>query len=360
MKKIIALLIAVIVCCSMMVMPTSAAVPTALTIKETKTAPNVNDKGVIDAAYGSPIFDYRATDLTPGDGDLHPKTQAECAVVNDAISVMRNVGYATYDDKYFYMACVLTDLAPFATSNSAEPWKSTGVQLLLFVNTERSWTTFAYEGTNKVGVYDDNKDRSVLNPDYVTASFYERSKTEYVLEFKIAWEGFPEVESLADVNELKMGVVQTSMASACANNDDGNGNPIYASAPYTCSAFANAYELKYEKALPVTMVSANGNTNNGGSSTVTSTITSTITTPAESDSTNAPSDGTAVDVGGSSDQTVGATESENGDQTTTVVQEGEKDWTMIIILAAVAGVIIIGGAVAIILLNKKPSGYSKE
>ena len=363
MKKIIALLIAVIVCYSMMVMPTSAAVPTALTIKETKTAPNVNDKGVIDAAYGNPIFDYRATDLTPGDGDLHPKTKEECAVVNDAISVMRNVGYATYDDKYFYMACVLTDLAPKASPNSAAPWQSTGIQLLLFVNTERSWTTFAYEGTNKVGVFDDNKGRSVLDPDFVTASFYERSKTEYVLEFKIAWEGFPEVDSLADVNELKMGVVQTSMASACANNKTPDGTPIYEAAPYTCSAFANAYELKYEKALPITMVPANGNSNNngGGSSTVTSTITSTITTPAESDSTSAPSQGTAVDVGGSSDQTIGATESEKeDDQTTTVVQEGKKDFTMIIILAAIAGVIIIGGAVAIILLNKKPSTDSKE
>jgi len=363
MKKIIALLVAVIVCCSMMVIPTFAAVPTALTIKETKTAPNVNDKGVIDAAYGSPIFDYKATDLTPGDGDLHPKTQAECAVVNDAISVMRNVGYATYDNKYFYMACVLTDLAPKASPNSAAPWQSTGIQLLLFVNTERSWTTFAYEGTNKVGIFDDNKNRSCLKPEYVTASFYERSKTEYVLEFKIAWEGFPDVDSLADVKELKMGVVQTSMASACKNNivvEDGVEKKIYENAPYTCSAFANAYELKYEKALPITMVSANGSSNNGGSSTVTSTITSTITTPGESDSTSAPSEGTAVDIGGSSSETTSTESSENNDQTTTVVQEGEKDWTMIIILAAVAGVIIIGGAVAIILLNKKPSTDSKE
>lgn len=350
MKKVITLLLAVIVCCSMIAIPTSAAVPTSLTIKETKTAPNVSDNGVIDAAYGSPIFDYKATDLTPGDGNIHPKTKEECAAVNDVISVMRNVGYATYDDKYFYMACVLTDLAPKASPNSAAPWQSTGIQLLLFVNENRSWTTFAYEGTNRVGVFDDNKDRSVLDPDYVTATFYERSKTEYVLEFKIAWEGFPQVSSLKDVDELKMGVVQTSMASS----HDGS---VYTDAPYVCSAFGRAYELKYEYALPITMVSAGGssNSNNGGSSAVTSTITSTITTPAESDSTSAPTDGTAVDIGTGSSETTGTTESKDeGDNTTIVTVEGERDWTPIIIIAIIALVLIIGGAVAIILLNKKP------
>ena len=354
MKKIIPLLLAVIVCCSMMVIPTSAAIPTALTIKETKTAPNVNDKGVIDAVYGNPIFSYKATDIKVGETNLYPRTPEECAQVQDAINVMSNTGYATYDDKYFYMACVLKDLAPKASPNSAAPWQSTGIQLLLFVNTERSWTTFAYEGTNKVGVFDDNKGRSVLDPDFVTASFYERSQTEYVLEFKIAREGFPEIDGLADVQELKMGVVQTSMADTTV---DAN---VKKDGAYTCAAFGEAYELKYEKALPVTMVSANGSSNNGGSSTVTSTITSTITTPGESDSTSAPSEGTAVDIGGSSSETTSTESSENSDQTTTVVQEGEKDWTMIIILAAVAGVIIIGGAVAIILLNKKPSTDSKE
>ncbi len=465
MKKFIALLVAVILVCSMMTFTTSAAIPTELTITETKTAPNINDGGVIDAAYGEKVFDLKASELPKDSGNLYPSKmegrdgeKLDDPKVQAAIKVMRNIGYMTYDKDNLYILCDVTDIAPKASSNSAQPWKSTNLQLTMFVNEELSFPTIAYEGKNKVNVWNDP--RSVLDFELVEATFTEKSKTHYIYEIKIPWEAFPEVESADDVWYFRMGIVQTSMA-----ND------------YVCSAFGEAYFLQAPKCIPVTLAKANESGNNTSSessseqnNTTSSTVSNNNTNTSSADkpsnnnssatsstdknentssaakpennnstttstnnnatssadkpvtnnsattstdnkgetssnngttstgkqentsssdnnqntgatsstestqdtssvasqgqasgeqgSANAPTTGTDIVTDGSTNSET-ATESGTG-ETTTIVEESERDWTPIIIIAIVAVVIIAGGAVAIIMLNKKPSAESNN
>lgn len=239
MKKILVLFTAAMLLFSTLSFAASAAVPTELNIYKTKTAPNINDSGKIEAVYGEKVFDIKASELSKDDQNLYPNTQREPHMledkgVKDAIKVMRNIGYMTYDDDNLYIACEVTDVAPKAASNSAEPWRSTNLQLVMFVNEELSFITVAYEGTNKVGVVNDR--RSVMDYELVEATFFEKSKTNYVYEIKIPWESFPEVTCADDVWYFKMGVVQSSMA---------NG--------YVCAAFGEAYFLQAPKCVNVSL-----------------------------------------------------------------------------------------------------------
>ena len=427
MKKILVLFTAAMLLFSTLSFTASAAVPTELNIYKTKTAPNINDSGKIEAVYGEKVFDIKASELSKDDQNLYPNTQREPHMledkgVKDAIKVMRNIGYMTYDDDNLYIACEVTDVAPKAASNSAEPWRSTNLQLVMFVNEELSFITVAYEGTNKVGVVNDR--RSVMDYELVEATFFEKSKTNYVYEIKIPWESFPEVTCADDVWYFKMGVVQSSMA---------NG--------YVCAAFGEAYFLQAPKCVTVNLKglktdasqntsskeetdkdddknntsssnkdddknskpsnntsSSNKNDNedknasdktesqnkpsNDSSKTESSSVNNssavdnsdkndkptdnkdTASEDKKDDSANkqedvdAPEQGT--DIVTSESDNAGETIGESGEATTTVVQEeAEKDWTPIIIIAVVAVVIIAGGAVAIVLLNKKPKEDKK-
>ena len=381
MKKIIALLTVVIIVFSAMSFSVSAAVPTELTITETKTAPNIKDGGVIDKAYGNKVFDIKGSDHSLDSQNLYPnKTREphllEEKLVKDAIAAMRNIGYMTYDKDNLYIACEVTDIAPKAASNNSEYWKSTNLQLVIFLNQELNFPTIAYEGKNKVKVWGD--ERSVLDYELVEATFTEKSQTKYIYEIKIPWNAFPEVSSVDDVEEIKMGIVQSSMA---------NG--------YVCSAFGEAYHLKYDKCIPVTLAKAgntssndkkpttskqettsskqettsskdtvskdNANNNtvsqNNPSSTPSTDNTDKNTASNKVDSSvNAPTTGTDIVTDGAETTSSQAPTESAGEGTTTVItEEGEKDWTPIIIIGIVAVVIIAGGVVAIILMNKKPS-----
>jgi len=380
MKKIIALLTVVIIVFSAMSFSVSAAVPTELTITETKTAPNIKDGGVIDKAYGNKVFDIKGSDHSLDSQNLYPnKTREphllEEKLVKDAIAAMRNIGYMTYDKDNLYIACEVTDIAPKAASNNSEYWKSTNLQLVIFLNQELNFPTIAYEGKNKVKVWGD--ERSVLDYELVEATFTEKSQTKYIYEIKIPWNAFPEVSSVDDVEEIKMGIVQSSMA---------NG--------YVCSAFGEAYHLKYDKCIPVTLAKA-GNTSSNDKKPTTSkqeTTSSKQETTSSKDtvskdnanntvsqnnpsstpstdntdkntasnkvdsSANAPTTGTDIVTDGAETTSSQAPTESAGEGTTTVItEEGEKDWTPIIIIGIVAVVIIAGGVVAIILMNKKPS-----
>ena len=256
MKKIMALLTAVIIVCSLLTFSTSAAVPTELKIYKTETAPNISDSGKIDSVYGEKLFDIKATDFSKDDQNLYPNTQREPHMLKDkgvkeAMAKMRNIGYMTYDNENLYVACEVTDIAPKASANSAEPWKSTNLQLVMFVNEELSFITVAYEGTNKVNVVNDR--RSVMDYELVEATFFEKSKTNYVYEIKIPWESFPEVTKADDVWYFRMGIVQSSMAKG-----------------YVCTAFGEAYFLQAPKCVPVKLEGAK----NSGSATTSSEVTS--------------------------------------------------------------------------------------
>ena len=361
MKKFIALLTVVILVFSVMSFSVSAAVPTELTITETKTAPNINDGGVIDKAYGNKLFDIKGSDHPLESGNLYPnKTREphklEEKPVKDAIAAMRNVGYITYDKNNLYIACEVTDIAPKAASNNSEYWKSTNLQLVIYLNQELNFPTIAYEGKNKVRVWGD--ERSVLDYEIVEATFTEKSQTNYVYEIKIPWEAFPDVSSSSDVEDLRMGIVQTSMA-----ND------------YVCSAFGEAYFLKYDKCIPVTMAKASGSSDKTPASSKQETTTSqknettsnkdtaskdnadkNTTSNKVDSSANAPTTGTDIVTDESADATSSQTSENASEGTTTVVtEEAEKDWTPIIIIGIVAVVVIAGGVVAIIMMNKKPS-----
>lgn len=344
MKRLIALVVCLILAVSVCV-TASAAVPTALTFNEISTAPTLD--GVVDAAYGSPVFDFSAKELPVGDKNLFMSDVMDDGSISDTgtygasdasvkkfantYNTMKTVAYIAYDSKNLYLAFDTTDVAPKASSNSAMPWRSTNFQLCMYVNQRLAFFTVAYAGTNKVNICNDS--RNEFDVDVMKASFKEKSQTNFVYELVIPWSAAPGLKSAADVEDFRFGYVQTSMAEA-----------------YICTAVGEAWHQDYDKLVPVTMKALSGSTTTGTTGNASS----------EEDDTSAPQGGgTTVNVGdsssedtdASSDITTGVTDKEDdGEQ---VVVEEEKDYTLIIILGAVAGVVLIAGVVAIILLNKK-------
>ncbi len=346
MKKILAFLVIAVICFSFTVIPASAAVPTALTIKETKTAPNINDGGKIDSVYGTKVFDLKASDHPTDSYNLYPCTvdgrdgeKLKLKDVKDAIKVMRNVGYMTYDNENLYIACEVTDIAPKASSNSEKYWNSTNLQILMFINDERCYPTIAYEGKNKVKVWGD--DRSVLDYEAMECTFTEKSVSNYVYEIKIPWNAVPEVNSAADVKTFTMGMIQSSMA-----ND-----------AYVCSAFGEAYALDASRTIPVTMVAAKEESTSSKPSTSKPTTSSNTSSTQSNNSSvissNAPTVGTDIVTSSEQTQSTEDNSSTATESTTVITEESEKDWTPIIIIGVIAAVVIIGGVVFIIISNKK-------
>lgn len=316
------------------VLTANAAIPTALTFKQVATAPAFD--GSIDTVYGQPIFDFKATDIQVGNYNLYPRTQEELDPLKEPYQKMHSKGYAVFDEENLYLAFDVKDTVPRAAANSANYYESTNIQLVFYVNEYLAFPTIAYAGKNKVRIWDDK--RSEMDINKMKAVFVENGGN-FIYEVKIPWSAFPDVRSLADVSDIRMGYIQTSMA-----------------VNYLCAAFGEAYDLDYDKLLPVTLnmlatpktSSTNSQKTGSTNSSNTNSADSSKTSSVDSTASDAGVVGSGVDIPDDTQQTRKVNSS-----VSTVAEEGEKDYTLFIVLAAVGGLLIVGGVVAIILLNKK-------
>lgn len=345
MKKFLALIIAAAALFACTV-PAYAALPTALTFTEVKEAPKLD--GEIDKAYGSSVFDFKATDIKVGDNNLFPRTQDELNPIKSVYEKMHSVGYAVYDTNNLYLAFDVYDVAPKAAGNSSNHWLSTNIQLVFYVNSQLCFPTIAYTGPGKVKVTADS--RSEMDFSKIKASFFEKETGHYVYEVVIPWSACYEINSFKDVEDMRFGFVQTSMAGY----DLVGGDEEKA---YLTAAFGDAYDLQYDKLIPVSfkkLDSAVQNSNAGNNSGNTSGTDS-------GKSSVAPSEGVSVNASGSEVQSsVGSETQGSGEQIIETEETEKKDNKLIIILIAAAVVIIGGGAAAIIILNKKPADKTEE
>lgn len=357
MKKLIALIVCLLIAASICV-PAYAAVPTALTFNEISAAPTLD--GVVDAAYGSPVFDYSAKELKVGDKNLfmsdvlengeisdngtYGATDAAVAKFAKTYNSMRTVAYIAYDKNNLYLAFDTTDVAPKASSNSAMPWRSTNFQLCMYVNQRLAFFTVAYAGTNKVNIANDG--RNEFDIDVMKVSFKEKSQSNFVYELVIPWSAASGLKSAEDVEDFRFGYVQTSMAEA-----------------YICTSVGEGWHQDYDKLVPVTLKALAGTTTGGSTASSTSSATDDTSAPTGGGTTvNVDVDvnnNEASDASSEADTTADAS-SDSADEGEEIIVEEEKDYTMIIILAVIAGVVLIGGVVAVILLNKKPSAEKTE
>lgn len=336
MKKIISLLTAAILIFAFAI-TASATIPTSLTFNKVSKAPTLD--GTIDSVYGQPIFDIRATDLKAGDPNLAiaeddgsaeagKATDELISKVSNVYNTMHSVGYAVFDDENLYLAFDVTDTFPKAADNSAKYWEATNIQLVFYVNQQLCFPTLAYSGTNKINIFSDS--RSEMDVNKIKAKFVENGG-KYVYELVISWNACPQVSSFKDVDDLRFGFVQSSMAER-----------------YITAAFGCAYELDYSKLIPVDL---KDNTTDAPATT-TSSNNSSVAVPSGS--------GTQINTDtGSTDDT--STVSSNTTQTVTEeIIEGEKNYMPIIIIAVIGGIVIIGGVIAFILTNKKSSDKKSE
>ena len=374
MKKVMKLLS--VICALVLVLScavtANAARPTALTITEVAKAPVID--GVIDNANGPMQWNQTASDIPVGEYDLFPRTKEECAPFMELYKFMNMKGYLTYDKEGIYIAVEATDLPPKAAPNSNQPWKSTNIQIVLYTNSSRNFFTVAYSGTNKANIFNDET-RSELEiekvKDYCVKEKVEGNKATLVWELKIPYGALWDVKSMDDIDDMRLGIVQSSMSADISGYDN---NII--KEPYACQAFGKAYSLVYDDLLVVKTAPLKSNdsttskeetTNNDQSASKVESTSNEQTTNKEETSNSKPEDagttneivsatGDGVDFGATEDDTtVESTEtnSEADKDATGTVQEDNSKTTLIIILAAVAGVIVIGGVVAIILINKK-------
>ena len=344
------------------VLTASAAIPKSLTFKQVSQAPVFDGK--IDGSYGDKIFEFAAKEIQVGDYNLYPRTPEELDVVKGAYNAMTAKGYAVFDNDNLYLAFDVTDLAPRAAANSAHFSRTTNVQLVFYVNDYLSFQTIAYTGKNSVRVYDDDGHRSEADASLMEAKLTENSKTNYVYEIKIPWKAFEEVNSLKDVTDIRMGFVQTSMAI-----------------DYTCAAFGEAYDLDYDRLLPVTLdkssTASNSNTKKTASQSQKSSSGVDFGEDTTSSVTNSNQNATSADTGEKTGSNASELEQQtesnaeeiasdtmeqaelNSDKDTSDSQEtqtntaSKKDYTLVIILSIIGAVVVIGGVIAIILLNKK-------
>ena len=247
------------------------------------------------------------------------KIEIKAAVVG----MLQTNCYFVYDEDGIYLGVEATDTLPKASSDSSEYWKSSNIQIVLYTNSSRTFCTLAYAGTNKANLFNDEK-RSELDiskvKDYCVKETVSGGTTKLVWEIKFPYEAFWDVKGMEDIAEMRLGIVQSSMAEG-----------------YACQAFGKAYGLVYEDLITVDInrpadEPVNSDAGKGGNTIVSAT-------------------GDGVDLGDVTD-----TEDKTADDKTTGAETPEDDnskTTLIIILAAVAGVIVIGGVVAIILINKK-------
>ena len=348
MKRFLAIIMAAaaLLACAV---PAYAALPTSLTFAEVKQAPKLD--GDIDKLYGNSVFDFKATDITVGDNNLFPRTQDELNPIKSVYEKMRSVGYAVYDANNLYLAFDVYDVAPKAAGNSSKHWYSTNIQLVFYVNSQLCFPTIAYTGPGKVKVTADG--RSEMDFGKIKVSFSEKETGHYVYETVIPWSACYDINSFKDVNDMRFGFVQTSMAGY----DLVGGDEEKA---YLTAAFGDAYDLQYDKLIPVSFKKLDGAVqkpaeNNKPGKTAGSETDKASAAPSGGVSINADADSFA----GSGEQTDKA---ENSDGETVIISEEteKKDSKLIIILIAAAVVIICGGAAAIIILNKKPADKTEE
>ena len=286
--------------------------------------------GVIDDASGSKKWDQNATDIAVGEYDLFPRTPEECAPFSNVFSVMNMKGYFVYDEEGIYLGVEATDTLPKAASDSSEFWHSSNIQIVLYTNSSRTFCTLAYAGTNKANLFNDEK-RSELDiakvKDYCVKETVSGGTTKLVWEIKFPYEAFWDVKGMEDIAEMKLGIVQSSMAEG-----------------YACQAFGKAYSLVYEDLISVDIkrpagetVNSNADSGNAGGNTIVS----------------ASGDGVDLGAAGETGSEVASDATADDTASSAAPAEDNSKTTLIIILAAVAGVIVIGGVVAIILINKK-------
>ena len=347
MKKIISLFTAVVLAFAFAV-TASASVPTKLTFNRVNKSPTLD--GTIDSIYGQPVFDIKATDLKAGDPNLAIATDDGSAKAGDATdeliskvssvyNTMHSVGYAVFDDENLYFAFDVTDTYPKAASNSANYWEATNIQLVFYVNQQLCFPSIAYAGTNKINIFPDK--RSEMDIDKIKVKFTENGG-KYVYEVVIPWNSCPEVSSFKDVDDLRFGFIQTSMAER-----------------YVAAAFGCAYELDYSKLVPVELKD-DGSVESGNQKDNQSTVSTAgnENTVSNNSSAAAPSgNGTQINTD-NSDNTNPA--SSDNQTVTEEIIEGEKNYTPIIIIAVIGGLVIVGGVIAFIIINKKSADDNTE
>ncbi len=324
----------------------NAARPTSITITEVSKAPVID--GVIDEANGPMQWNQTASEIPVGEYDLFPRTPEECAPFTELYKMMNMKGYFAYDKDGIYLAVEATDLPPKAAPNSNEPWKSTNIQVVLYTNSSRNFFTVAYSGTNKAYIFNDET-RSELEidkvKDYCVKENVVGNKATLVWEVKIPYAALWDVKSMDDIDDMRLGIVQSSMSTQGVEK------------PYACQAFGKAYSLVYEDLLPVTVKSLSGGSKDNTASKTESKNEAANSKPSGNTNEIVSASGDGVDFGvtdnnSTDESTVTGSEADTNDTTGTTEQDNSKT-TLIIILAAVAGVIVVGGVVAIILINKK-------
>lgn len=338
----------------------NAEIPTKLTFSQVSKAPTIDAS--IDDIYGSPVFDFKATDTkvfnpaaVAGDPgfNIFPRQEDWMNSVKDAYEAMRVKGYVVFNEDYLYMAYDVNDVAPRTAGNAAKFYQSTNLQLVFFVNENLGYITAAYAGKDSVRVFNDDGNRSTMLIENIDCKLKEVSKTNYIYEMRIPWSNFHEVETLSDVTDFKFAITQTSMGSSGSYN---NGS---ADTTYVCSAIGSAYALNYEHSLPVTLKKLASGNNGGGTNTD-----NTDSSPSGgNDGQGNGVVGGEVDFGSNSQQAPSSETDTSSDQSanepsdntsnnTSSNTQPEKDYTLVIILAVVGVVVLAGGTVAIILINK--------
>jgi len=241
MKKLISLLISVLLIVTVFpfggLITVTAEVPTELSISYAETSPIID--GVVDSSYGDMQWNQSATDIPIGEYNLFPRTPEECEPFKSVFNIMNMKGWLSYDADGIYMAVEATDLYAFAPVDSSEPWKSTHIKVVLYTNSSCNFFTLSYDGKNKVNLYNDSS-RSCLDiskvTDYALSENISDNTTKLVWEIKIPYEALWNISSINEISDMRLGVIQTSMAYG-----------------YCCQAFGKAYSLVYSDLLPVTI-----------------------------------------------------------------------------------------------------------
>lgn len=332
MKKPVRILISlVVIAFVLMTIPASAEVPTKLTFTQVEKAPTFD--GIIDDVYGEKIFDLKATDLKVGENNLFPRSQAELDPLMDVYNVMQALGYAVHDKENLYLAFDIKDIAPKAASNSTEYWNSTNIQLIFYINQQLCFPTIAFAGTDKVNVIGDA--RSEMDVSKIRAKFKDNGNGNFIYEIVIPWVAVPDVKSLDDVDDVKFGFIQSSMAKG-----------------YICSAFGEPYDLKYNTLVPVTLKNLAKEENSSSVQKPNNSTSQGANDNTNSDNNSIITDGTQIgnEIKPESSSTV-------IDDTSTIVEETSTNGTnttLVLVLIILAVLVIVGAGVAIIIINRKP------
>lgn len=246
MKKVkilsLAMIIILAVCPFITPVSVRAAIPTRLSITYAETAPVID--GVVDASYGEMQWDQSATDFEIGDYNLYPRTKQEWAYeqMQKTLNKMNMKGWLAYDKEGIYMAVEATDIFAMTNPIPQKYWNSTNIQVVMYIDSHRYFFTLYY-GENKKAVFVNDSSRSDLDESKIFE--YTLKETAFEDGIKLCWEIKIPYEALygstriGKTTDMRLGVVQTSMAYGF----------------YSCQAFGEAYNLKYQTLVPVKVYS---------------------------------------------------------------------------------------------------------